>query len=57
MNKRLTDEELRNIDGGFSLTGSIINAFVDGVKTIRDLGRSLGSSIRRLKDKKLCAIS
>ena len=57
MNKYLSKEELKNIDGGSSITGSLITAFIEGVKAIRSLGRSLGSSIRRLKEKKLCTIS
>ena len=57
MNKYLSKEELKNIDGGSSITGSLITAFIEGIKTVRSLGRSLGSSIRRLKEKKLCTIS
>lgn len=55
--KKLKRNELRKIEGGFSITGSIVNAFVEGIKTILDVGRSLGSSLRRLKEDKLCKIS
>lgn len=55
--KKLKRNELREIEGGFSITGSIVNAFVEGIKTILDVGRSLGSSLRRLKEDKLCKVS
>ena len=50
-------KELRNIDGGLSISGTLINAFANGIKTVFDIGRSLGNSIRRLKEDKLCEIS
>ena len=56
MNK-LKTYELREIDGGFSLTGAIIEAFTSGLETIVDIGRSLGSSIRRINEGKLCELS
>lgn len=56
MNK-LSKEELHEIDGGISITGTLINSFVNGIKTLLDLGRSLGTAIRRLNEDKLCEIS
>jgi len=44
------------IDGGFSLSSAIINSFVKGINTILDLGRSLGTAIRRGSSRKLCSI-
>lgn len=49
-------EELLMIAGGVNLTGTIINAFATGIKTIMDVGRSLGTAIRRLYSGKLCSI-
>lgn len=54
---RINKEELKDIDGGTSLSGTLINAFTNGMKTILEIGRSFGSSIRRLKEKKICTIS
>lgn len=54
--KELDNKELMNIEGGFSITGSIINAFTSAVKAIVDLGRSLGSSIRRISSNNLCKL-
>ncbi|MDD4035893.1 MAG: hypothetical protein PHS45_01025 [Bacilli bacterium] len=50
----LTDEELINIHGGINLTGTLINAFTGAIKVILDVSRSLGTSIRRIYDNKLC---
>ncbi len=55
MNK-INRNELREIDGGISITGTIINAFTDAIKTVYDFGRSLGNSFRRIKEDKLCEI-
>ncbi len=53
---KLNNQELLTITGGFSITGSIINAFVTAGKFIFDAGRSLGSSIRRINGNKLCSL-
>lgn len=55
MNK-ISNSELREIDGGISLTGSIINAFTSTIKTLYDFGRSLGNAFRRIKEDKLCEV-
>ena len=55
MNK-ISSSELREIDGGISLTGSIINAFTSTIKTLYDFGRSLGNAFRRIKEDKLCEV-
>lgn len=57
MIKNISKEELRQINGGTSITGSLIDAFTDAVKTIFEVGKSLGSSFRRIKENKLCKIS
>lgn len=49
-------EELIEIKGGASISGTVINALVKGLSVIVDLGRSLGSAIRRYKVKEYCAI-
>ena len=41
------EEELFIITGGINFSGSIINAIISGAKVVLELGRSLGSSIRR----------
>ncbi len=57
MNKmiNLNHKQLVNISGG-SLSGTIINAFVSGIKTVIDVGRSLGTALRRIKEDKMCSL-
>lgn len=52
--KRLTSLELKEIKGGASITGSLLNAFVDILKVLLDAGRSVGSGIRRATSDSLC---
>lgn len=52
---KLTVIELKQVNGG-GITSSFINAISKGVKTFMDLGRSLGSSIRRLVNGSVCPI-
>lgn len=54
--KELKKEILINIEGGINITGTILNAFEKLLGTILDAGRSLGSSIRRISDNKICPL-
>ncbi len=51
----LSDKELLKIKGG-AITASLINAIARGISTIADLGRSVGTAIRRLVSGKICSI-
>lgn len=51
--KKLEVAELKNIYGG-TITGTLINSITKGVNTFLGLGRTLGSSIRRLGSGNLC---
>ncbi len=53
--KPLSKTELVNITGG-NITGSLINAFTSAFKLVHDIGKSLGSSIMRIKENKICEI-
>ena len=46
-------EELINVKGG-SVSGTIINGIIRAFTTALELGRSLGSALRRSKDKAMC---
>ena len=48
--------EYSYIEGGLSVSSSLINAFVGGVKIILEIGRSLGSALRRGSSGKICSI-
>lgn len=52
--KELSFEQLEEVKGGISITGTFINAIVRGIDVIMELGRSLGSAFRRSMDHQLC---
>ena len=52
----LERKELLSIVGGISITGTLINAVVRGINAFLDLGRSLGSAIRRISNNNICPI-
>lgn len=48
------EQELCEINGGVNFSSSIINALATGVRAILELGRSLGSAIRRGTSGNMC---
>lgn len=48
-------EELIEITGG-NITASFVNSITKGITTILDLGRTIGSAIRRITSKTICSI-
>ena len=52
---KLNKNELLNVYGG-SISASLINAVVKGVSVIVDLGKALGSAIRRAVSGKMCDV-
>lgn len=53
--KDLTKEELKQICGG-AISATLVNAFIRGVNTFLDVGRSFGSAIRRMLEKNVCPL-
>ena len=53
---KLTKEELKEIKAGASFSASLINSLVRGINSVLDVGRYLGSSIRRLVGGKVCSL-
>ena len=51
----LKDSELKLISGG-SITATFINAVVKGISLIVELGKSLGSSFRRITSGSTCSV-
>lgn len=50
-------QELLQISGGaLNVSGAILNAFKGCANTILDIGRSLGSAIRRIAYGSLCSL-
>ncbi len=54
--RELKNNELYMIKGGGSISASFLNGIARSISTIVDLGRSLGSAIRRLINGTLCPI-
>lgn len=52
--KELNKNEMISINAGATISGTLINAICRGANVFTDLGRYLGSSIRRIIDKNLC---
>lgn len=50
---QLQKTELLNITGG-NISGTMINAFAKAINSLLDLGRSLGTAIRRIVSGNLC---
>ena len=46
MNKCLSKDELNNIIGGSSISGTLINSFIKAFSLILDFGRTIGSAMR-----------
>ena len=52
---KLQESELFTvIGGGFSFNATMINAFARAISTVLDLGRTVGSAIRRIYSKNYC---
>ena len=54
--KELNNKELMNIEGGGSVTATFLNSVSRAISTILDLGRSLGSAIRRTVNNSICPL-
>jgi len=48
--------ELIQIQGGINLTGTLLSSISKGINSILEVGRSLGSAIRRAWSGKLCSL-
>ena len=51
----LSENECRKVKAG-SITGTLLSAVTKVVSSIFDIGRALGSSIRRISSKSSCAL-
>lgn len=54
--KELKKDELLSVVGGINITASFISAIAKGINSILDLGRSLGTAIRRVVGNSLCPL-
>ena len=54
--QKLETNELLTIVGGVNISGALINSLTTGINRLLDLGRALGTAIRRVTGNKLCPI-
>ncbi len=52
----LTNKELKSIKAGAGLSATLINALIKGFTSFMDVGRYLGSSLRRLLGGSSCPL-
>jgi len=52
----LTKQELLSIHGGINISGTFINSIVRGINSILELGRSVGTAIRRIGSNNICSL-
>lgn len=55
-NMKLNNKELKLIVGGASISASLIDSLIKGVNSFLDIGRYLGSSIRRFIGGNMCGL-
>ena len=53
---KLEKEEMLNVEGGSSITGSMLTAIYKTIELIYTIGESLGTYIRRQVENKMCDI-
>lgn len=55
-NMKLNKKELKEIKAGAALSSSLINSLIKGFNSFMDIGRYLGSSLRRLFGGNACPL-
>ena len=55
--KEINKEEMLKVIGGAGFKASFLSSIVRGVNSFLDVGRSIGSAIRRLSEKKVCPLN
>ena len=52
----IEDDDLINVYGGTTITGTILSSMVNLIEILYDAGKSTGSAIRRIVDDSLCPL-
>ena len=52
---KIKNEELMQIVGG-AISDSMINTIIRGINSFLDLGRSVGTAIRRIQSGRICSL-
>jgi len=54
--EKMTVKELVQTEGGINITGTLMNSVTSMIRLLFDVGRSLGSAIRRMENDAMCPI-
>ena len=54
--RELNDEEVILISGGINVTGVLLTGLYRSIGSILDMGRSLGTAFRMLRENRFCSI-
>ncbi len=54
--QKIEKNELKKIEGGVTLSGTLINSFTSLLKVLLEAGQALGSSLRRAKENQICPL-
>lgn len=54
--KELNKDVMLKIEGGVNISGSLVSAFTKAINSILEVGRSLGTAIRRINGGQTCPI-
>lgn len=54
-NQKLSKEEMLNVTGGISFSGTLINAITKMLTQVYDIGRRFGTGLLRGKTKNFCS--
>ena len=54
--KNLNKDELVLIEGGVNISGALLSYITKGINTVLDIGRSLGTAIRRIGSNNVCPL-
>lgn len=54
--KELNKDILLEIEGGINISGSLVSAFTKAINSILEVGRSLGTAIRRINSGQTCSL-
>ena len=55
--RNLNKNELLEVSGGAStISGAFITSIIKGISSIFDLGKSLGTAVRRIMEKNICPL-
>lgn len=54
--REIEEKKLEQINGGTTVTATMVNAIMNVIKIIKETGYSLGSGIRRISENNICPL-